>query len=379
MKKVTNNILKGMASRFSATVMLLAIGCIGAFAQGNKLHIEDFAIAPGETKTLEICMDNEDLVSSLQFDLAFDVNNSSLEFVEGSMEKVLDRITKKSHSIRVEKYGDGEGYYRVLVTSESSTLKESPIKNKSGAILSFDVKAADSFKGGEIRISNIIACDGTSEEPVAVEFKSISKTTVTPFVGFADTEYDEIYLRPQVVFPVTVSLDNIIDIAGFQARITLPEGVNFTEDEDEEYVTFNSERISENVKYSVFPVPGETNVYTLVISAVTGEVFEGYEGDLFTLNLTANKDFEKGDVVVSDIVVSSKFGYSYDVNKDEPLVVTIQAASDPTLDGVWDLKDITAVKIALLNSDDSLDYDVNGDGVVNLADYTATVLKVMAQ
>lgn len=119
MKKVTNNILKGMASRFSATVMLLAIGCIGAFAQGNKLHIEDFAIAPGETKTLEICMDNEDLVSSLQFDLAFDVNNSSLEFVEGSMEKVLDRITKKSHSVRVEKYGDGEGYYRVLVTSES--------------------------------------------------------------------------------------------------------------------------------------------------------------------------------------------------------------------------------------------------------------------
>ena len=48
-------------------------------------------------------------------------------------------------------------------------------------------------------------------------------------------------------------------------------------------------------------------------------------------------------------------------------------------DGVWDLKDATAVKLAILNSDVNSVYDVNGDGVVNLADYTATVLKVMAQ
>ena len=52
---------------------------------------------------------------------------------------------------------------------------------------------------------------------------------------------------------------------------------------------------------------------------------------------------------------------------------------DPSGDGVWDLKDATAVKLAILNSDVNSDYDVNGDGVVNLADYTATVLKVMAQ
>ena len=87
MKKVTNNILKGMASRFSATVMLLAMGCIAAFAQGNKLYIEDFTIAPGSTQTVEIKMSNENLVSSLQFDLDIDIQNSSMEYADNSLAK----------------------------------------------------------------------------------------------------------------------------------------------------------------------------------------------------------------------------------------------------------------------------------------------------
>ena len=67
MKNNTNKYLKGMASRFSATVVLFLMGCLASFAGVNKVHIEPFEIAPGETKEIQILLDNEDPISSLEF------------------------------------------------------------------------------------------------------------------------------------------------------------------------------------------------------------------------------------------------------------------------------------------------------------------------
>ena len=39
MKNITNKYFKGIASRFSATVMLLALGCVAAVAGSNKLYL----------------------------------------------------------------------------------------------------------------------------------------------------------------------------------------------------------------------------------------------------------------------------------------------------------------------------------------------------
>ena len=378
MKKVTNNILKGMASRFSAIVMLLAMGCIAAFAQGNKLYIDEgLKIAPGSTQTVEIKMSNENLVSSLQFDLDIDIQNSSLEYVDNSLAKDGKRLTSKGHTVLIRQIGSDKGCYRVQVLSESSTMKDSYIKynSESETILTFQVKAANNFKEGWIHISNVIGSDGTVEDPIDVEFEEQPKVIVSAYVGNANISMESHNVHPQF-FQVPVSLDNIVEVAGLQAKVTLPAGVSFAEDENEDIVVMNNDRVSENVSYNIWPVSNEEGSYTLLISALTGELFSGNTGELFTLNLMANKDFTEGEIVISDIVISTKYGYSYDI---DPVSVTVKAVSDPSGDGVWDLKDATAVKLAILNSDVNSDYDVNGDGVVNLADYTATVLKVMAQ
>ena len=378
MKKVTNNILKGMASRLSATVMLLAMGCIAAFAQGNKLYIDEgLKIAPGSTQTVEIKMSNENLVSSLQFDLDIDIQNSSLEYVDNSLTKDGKRLTSKGHTVLIKQIGSDKGCYRVQVLSESSTMKDSYIKynSESETILTFQVKAANNFKEGWIHISNVIGSDGTVEDPIDVKFEEQPSAKVEAYVGNADIIMDSPNVRPQL-FQIPVSLDNIVEVAGLQAKVTLPAGVFIAEDENGEQVVLNNDRVSENVRYSIPPVPNEEGCYTLLISALTGELFSGNTGELFTLNLMANNDFIEGEIVISDIVISTKYGYSYDI---DPVSVTVKAVSDPSGDGVWDLKDATAVKLAILNSDVNSDYDVNGDGVVNLADYTATVLKVMAQ
>lgn len=362
MKKVTNNILKGMASRFSATVMLLAMGCIAAFAQGNnKLYIEDFDLAPGETKTLDIILENEDPVSSLQFDIYFP---DGLTYVEGSLERNTSRLTRSSHSIVAAKQGDGKGYYRMGILSTSSEMANSSVKGNNGTLLTIKVTADNDYKGSFIYMDGIIGSNGTVPTPVRLDMPSL-KVKANVHVGDLSNNLSEVQIRPLTLETIDFSLDNIIDIVGLQAVVTLPEGINLAEDADGEYITY-SDRLSGNVVASVNLIPGETNKYQLIISSLTSDKFIGSEGTLFGLNIMANKSFKSGDIVVSDVIVSSAPGVAYELGNE--LSVSVTSVSDPTGDGVWNINDIYSVVNIYNSGDFNSDCDLNNDGIVNIND-----------
>ena len=370
MKKVTNNILKGMASRFSATVMLLAMGCIAAFAQGNKLYIEDFDIAPGETKTLDIILENEDPVSSLQFDITFP---TGLSYVEGSLEKVTSRITRTSHSILAVK--QEESVYRMGILSTSSEMANSAVKLNEGALLRIKVKAAIDYKGSSIKITKIIGSNGTVSDPVRLDMDAC-EVNANVHVGDLKNEQTDVVVRPLEFATVDFALDNIIDIVGLQAVVTLPEGINLAEDKYGEYITY-SNRLSGNVVASISLLPGETNKYQLLISSLTSDKFEGSKGTLFGLNIMANNSFKSGDIKVSDIKVSSVYGVSYDLSNE--LSVSVASVDDPSGDGSWDINDVISITDAVLDGSDELIYDLNGDGVVDVLDYLSAIDKALGE
>ena len=371
MKKVTNNILKGMASRFSATVMLLAMGCIAAFAQGNnKLYIEDFDIAPGETKTLDIILENEDPVSSLQFDITFP---TGLSYVENSLEKVTSRIPRTSHSILAVK--QEESVYRMGILSTSSEMANSAVKLKEGALLRIKVKAAIDYKGSSIKITKIIGSNGTVSPSVRLNMDAC-KVNAGVRVGDLKNEQTDVVVRPLEFATVDFALDNIIDIVGLQAVVTLPEGINLAEDKYGEYITY-SNRLSGNVVASISLLPGETNKYQLLISSLTSDKFEGSKGTLFGLNIMANNSFKSGDIKVSDIKVSSVYGVSYDLSNE--LSVSVASVDDPSGDGSWDINDVISITDAVLDGSDELIYDLNGDGVVDVLDYLSAIDKALGE
>ena len=362
MKKVTNNILKGMASRFSATVMLLAMGCIAAFAQGNnKLYIEDFDLAPGETKTLDIILENEDPVSSLQFDIYFP---DGLTYVEGSLERNTSRLTRTSHSILAVKQGDGKGYYRMGILSTSSEMANSSVKGNNGTLLRIKVTADNDYKGSFIYMDGIIGSNGTVPTPVRLDMPSL-KVKANVHVGDLSNNLSKVQIRPLTLETIDFSLDNIIDIVALQAVVTLPEGINLAEDADGEYITY-SDRLSGNVVASVNLIPGETNKYQLIISSLTSDKFFGSEGTLFGLNIMANKSFKSGDIVVSDVIVSSAPGVAYELGNE--LSVSVTSVDDPTGDGVWNINDIYSVVNIYNSGDFNSDCDLNNDGIVNIND-----------
>ena len=376
MKKVTNNILKGMASRFSATVMLLAMGCIAAFAQGNnKPYIEDFDIAPGETKTLDIILENEDPVSSLQFDITFP---TGLSYVEESLERVTSRITRTSHSIVAAKQPtdeQGKSVYCMGILSTSSEMANSAVKLNEGALLRIKVKADIDYKGSSINITDIIGSNGTVSPSVRLNMDAC-EVNANVHVGDLKNEQTDVVVRPLEFATVDFALDNIIDIVGLQAVVTLPEGINLAEDKDGEYITY-SKRLSGNVVASISLLPGETNKYQLLISSLTSDKFEGSEGTLFGLNIMANKSFKSGDIKVSDIKVSSVYGVSYDLSNE--LSVSVASVDDPSGDGSWDINDVISVTDALLDGSDELIYDLNGDGVVDVLDYLSAIDKALGE
>lgn len=362
MKKVTNNILKGMASRFSATVMLLAMGCIAAFAQGNnKLYIEDFDLAPGETKTLDIILENEDPVSSLQFDIYFP---DGLTYVEGSLERNTSRLTRSSHSIVAAKQGDGKGYYRMGILSTSSEMANSSVKGNNGTLLRIKVTADNDYKGSFIYMDGIIGSNGTVPTPVRLDMPSL-KVKANVHVGDLSNNLSKVQIRPLTLETIDFSLSNIIDIVALQATVTLPEGINLAEDADGEYITY-SDRLSGNVVASINLIPGETNKYQLIISSLTSDKFIGSEGTLFGLNIMANKSFKSGDIVVSDVIVSSAPAVAYELGNE--LSVSVTSVSDPTGDGVWNINDIYSVVNIYNSGDFNSDCDLNNDGIVNIND-----------
>ena len=369
-------------------IVLLAMGCITAFAQvvesNNKVYIKDFTIAPGEEKTLEIILDNPDApVSSLQFDISFphptNPNYGGLELMEGSLAKVSDRISNSSHSILIGQQDVNKNKYRVGVLSTSSTMGNSAIAGNNGAILTLKVRAAINYKGGNISISEVVASDATctvNPEPYEIDIQPNSETKAGVFVGTASVSTDMQLLRNLTPTQIGVSLDNIIEVTGFQAKITLPDGVNFCEDEDGEFITL-SDRLSSNIVPSVNNVPGEPNSYILVISSLTSDKFIGDEGEIFKLNLVSNKDFEQGDVLISDITVSSAPGYSYDVNIGETMAVTLKAVSDPSGDGAWDIDDVDSIIDLYLFDEYNSVNDQNDERVVDIDDVDISIDKYL--
>ena len=120
--------------------MFLIIGCVSSFA-ANVLKLAgaggtDVQIIPGEENLLEVVLDNDVPVTSLQFDVTLP---NGLTFVENSQKKVTARVTRSSHQLLAVKQPTGA--YRFGLLGSGSTMENSVIKGNSGAIITFLVKA----------------------------------------------------------------------------------------------------------------------------------------------------------------------------------------------------------------------------------------------
>ena len=157
-----------------------------------------------------------------------------------------------------------------------------------------------------------------------------------------------------------------------QAIVTLPKGVSFVKNENGDYINY-SNRLTENVTGSIKAVPGKENVYTLLLESLTNDVISGNSGVLFGLNVAADQTFAGGDIVISDIKVSTPKGTGYVVGGE----LAYKVSADPTGDGVWDVEDVVKVVSFAMGDEYNSCADIDGNGVADVEDVTLTVAKSM--
>lgn len=368
MNKLIKRFHHTAALRHIGALMLLTVGCLNTYAGDNKVEIKDFTVNPGGETTIEVNLENEDPVSSLQFDLYM---SEGLEYVAGSIEKVTSRITRSSHSMmgvkRTETVKEKEvTFYRLGFLSQAADKANSAVKGNSGAVMTIKVKAAPTFKGGSIVIKNVVGSNATADEPVKLEMPD---QTVKVSVKVAEVALDPtaIEIKAEETALLGVTLKNDVEVVGYQATVTLPEGLSLEQYEGED-VMYNDDRLSINVVANV-KKQGETNTYIVLLSSLTNDVFEGNEGEIFALNLLAGKDFQGGEVKFTDIKIATKNGISYDLEDELTATITVKPEfEDVTGDGIWNIDDVYDVLKVMAGTLENENADVNNDGNVNVDD-----------
>jgi uncharacterized protein YjdB len=116
-------------------------------------YINDFSINPGETKLVEINLDNDSVYTALQADI-FLPEGLTIEQEEGDY--LFDLTDRKGRDHTIASTMLSSGAIRILIASQ--TLKT--FKNNSGALVTFNIIADNSFSGPKtIQMRNIIATD----------------------------------------------------------------------------------------------------------------------------------------------------------------------------------------------------------------------------
>lgn len=275
----TNNILRSVLC-----CLVSLVATVAAMAE-NKVYIEPFSIVPGEMATVNVMMDNDDNISSLQLDLNLP---AGLTFI-GNEERNTERITRTSHTLNATDYPAVTK--RFTIFAKGVTAAKTAIAGKSGVLFSFDVKADQWFNGGEVVLSNVVGSDATVV-PAVEKPMSKSYLDVKANAGTFSLAPEAVSLTFAKKDTVDVYLANTIALTGLEARVNLPEGVEVEE-------MLMGDRLSDNTEVNYVAKSGK-----ILIESLTNDEFAETDAPLFSIVLKGTAE-GTGTLSLSDVLVSN--------------------------------------------------------------------------
>ena len=192
-----------MRKKLCLLLTSLLLVTVHAVATPASLSIQNFSIRGGETKVMNINLNNpSDQITLVQFDMSLPEGLSIVK-ADGDFAVDIAGRTKK-HTLECSEVSGG---YRFLLFSTSNAV----LSGTSGAIISVTLKAASSFNGGDVRLENILLVTPdqveTKPEPYVYTIEGVtfvSGITISP----ASAEVEQ---RKTIQLSATVSPDNATD------------------------------------------------------------------------------------------------------------------------------------------------------------------------
>ena len=275
----TNNILRSVLC-----CLVSLVATVAAMAE-NKVYIEPFSIVPGDMATVNVMMDNDDNISSLQLDL---ILPAGLTFM-GNEERNTERITRTSHTLNATDYPAVT--QRFTIFAKGVTAAKTAIAGNSGVLFSFVVEAKEWFNGGKVKLSNVVGSDATVV-PAVEKPMSDSNLDVKADAGTFSLAPEAVSLTFAKKDTVDVYLANTIALTGLEARVNLPEGVEVEE-------MLMGDRLSDNAEVNYVAKSGK-----ILIESLTNDEFAETDAPLFSIVLKGTAE-GTGTLSLSDVLVAN--------------------------------------------------------------------------
>lgn len=174
-------------------LMMVAMVALGAAAT-DRFYIEDFAVAPGETYTVSILLDNETAYTAFQADIYLP-DGLTIEQEDG--EYIFDLTDRKARDHNISSQVQADGAIRIMSYSPSIRA----YSGNSGPLVTFQVTADNGFT-----------------EPATLMMKAIWLiTTAGVELSFANEECE--VTVPVMALTGDVNGDNDVTIADVSALI----------------------------------------------------------------------------------------------------------------------------------------------------------------
>lgn len=291
---------KIISSRF-LMILTMFFGALSVSWADNRFYAESVNFEPGETKQIAFNLDNTQEFYGFQFDITLP---EGLEF--GTVKDKVDFTL----SSRVN-----SSYTSVSNLLSTNTLRigafsanHTAISGDSGILLYLNVKAAESFEGGTLTISNILFTDASDND--------VSLPDVSLYIS---NIHDNRFYIPDFSISIgetkeiSLVLANETQFTAFQTDIYLPEGLEIV---DNSWV--RTDRCSgHTISGKIF----DDGRVRLTCFSFSNTVFTGNDGALVSLQITASKEAaETCSIEMKNQRFSTKNSKEYSVENSSTVV-----------------------------------------------------------
>ena len=303
--------------------MLCLVAWIAAQAE-DKLYISDFNINAGETKQVEIMLDNSVAYTALQADIYLP---EGLTIEQDDGEYLFDLTDRKARNHTISSADLSSGAIRILIASQ--TLKE--ISGNSGALVTFNIIADASFSGTHtIKLSNIVATEANRTEHLLADTECVvtgpQGGEEPPIAGDDRLYISDFTITAGETKQVEIMLDNTVAYTALQADIYLPEGLTIEQD-DGEYLFDLTDRKGRN--HTISSADLSSGAIRILIASQTLKEISGNSGALVTFNIIADASFSGTKTIKLSNIVATEANRTEHLLPDTECVVTGQGGVNP--------------------------------------------------
>lgn len=338
---------------FLLLLMLLALPI--ASRAKDVFYIQPFNIVPGDTKTISLNLDNENVYRGFQTDI---VLPEGLSIVKQTNNSLAISPTSRASSFALSFNEIGDRTTRLLCYS----AQYETISGNSGALVNIQVKASSDFAGGYVQLKNTIFSNENNQDVNMDDSQVSVQTKEQNFISVAD---DEVTAGKGKAF--ALQLTNETSLTACQFDVAVPSGLSL----DLEKCSVTGRCSSSHQLTSKDLGNGR---YRFVCMSMDNTTFVGHSGTI--LNLWVNAEASARDhkkVKVENVVFSDAKAQTYrfepisfDVNVSFVVATSIRLSESSLSLQVDDSRTLTATVLPENCTDKSVVWESSNEQVATV-------------